>query len=286
MKKSNLLIALSITFSLSVFQSCNDANVPTQDLSFFSATLDEALAPTVSETAASYAETSVNTYLVNLSQSLDGKQKSLGFGPRITLASEINEYPRVYVIDYGTEGYYIRENVVFKGKIRYTISNISSSEREFVFEDFYVNNDEVKGNRIVKVIETNVLEITSNDTILTSLGKTITRISVRTRTKIDDDSYSININTVGVNSKGVSYEVATEKPLVSVPNWKYFVSGVIVITTEKGVQHLDFGNNEVDDVATSTINNVSQSIVLKWKLYLIYTHYKSNNLNATSNLRY
>jgi len=263
MKKMKLVIALGITMSMAAIQSCTDNNAPSTDLSYFSATLDEAIATSETETAVSYAESSINAYLTNVATSVLGKQKSLGGGPRISMSTAPNVYPKVFVIDYGTDGYFVRENIVFKGKINYTISDVATKERNFVFDDFYINGDKIQGNRLVKVLEKDVLEITTNESVLTALGKTITRNTVRTRTKVGDN-YSIEISTTGINSKGVQYTLATEQPLVAVADWKYFVSGTLKVTTDKGVQHLNFGNGEVDDVATSTINDISESVILKW----------------------
>jgi len=116
--------------------------------------------------------------------------------------------------------------------------------------------------------------IVAKDTILRADGTTVIWNSERVRTRTDnnstpliywDDTYSITGSSNGVNAKGVAYSMVIDdaKPLVIIKDWKYFVSGSVVITTEKRTAVLDYGDGTKDAKATLTINGVTKEITLR-----------------------
>jgi len=289
MKKFNFLTLLSISLSFSLFVSCT-SNLPENDNAYFSAVMDEAFSTSVSETAITEASTSINSYIDSISLLGVGALKvgavnptvskvaqSVSKYPIITLLSEKGVYPREYVIDYGKEGYVNKNKTTYRGQIFYTVSDKASKKRVYKFSEFYINKDKVEGGRTVEVLESRALHIVSDENITPAIGKPYYRHSERTRTRVDtegveyfDDqknelySYSFEISKKGTDVNGKEYSMKTEKPLVTIPNWKYFVSGTVVISTSKGTQYLDFGSGDKDNIVVRTINDKSEKIFLKW----------------------
>ena len=90
---------------------------------------------------------------------------------------------------------------------------------------------------------------------------------VRTRILNTDVSvkYSITGSSNGINGNGVAYtmEIDPTKPLVIGTGCPYFVSGAVIITTEKRSALLDYGDGTADAIATLTINGVTKEIKLR-----------------------
>ena len=158
---------------------------------------------------------------------------------------------------------------VYISQILYNANEIG---KRYDFKNLSINNNPIKGYRIVTGVPgvLRTLRIVVSDTTTLANGINVIRNSNRTRTCIDSyknwtyNSYSFSGISSGVNSNNVAYQIEIIKPMISLNGYKYYVSGTIKTTTNKGTQLVDFGNGEKDSLATSTINNVTKDIILKW----------------------
>ena len=286
MKKVNLLATLAITFSLTSFMACTTDQTVGTDASVTSTAVDEAQASNLNDQVISTVDDYVNTSDANGFAKVNSAQKVNSISATDTVIVTIDKtgltvFPKKISVDFGKTGYTDKRGNVLKGKIYITVSNrmtIAGSTRQIQFSDFYVNDNLVKGFKTVTyngITDTKPSwGIVARDTITRVDGTTVIWNSDRTRTRIDDnntpliywdDSYSITGSSNGINAKGVAYTMAIDatKPLVSVGGWKYFVSGAVLITTEKRTALLDYGDGTKDAKATITINGVTKDINLR-----------------------
>jgi hypothetical protein len=190
-------------------------------------------------------------------------------------------FPKKMCIDFGTTGFTDKRGDVLKGKIYLTISNrmtIAGSTRKLQYANFFINDNAVKGTKTVtykgETAGNPSWNIVATDTIVRTDGTTVMWNSDRTRTRTDnngtpliywDDIYSIIGSSNGINAKGVAYtmEIDPAKPLKAVGGFKFFVSGAVLITSDKRTALLDYGDGTKDAKATVTINGVTKTINLR-----------------------
>jgi len=256
------------------------------DASVTSTALDEAQASNLNDQVISTVDDYVNTSDANGFAKVSSAQKVNSITATDTVIVTIDKtgltvFPKKISVDFGTTGYTDKRGNVLKGKIYITVSNrmtIAGSTRQILFSNFYVNDNLVKGTKTVTyngITDSKPSwSIVARDTITRVDGTTVIWNSDRTRTRIDDngtplvywdDSYAISGSSNGINAKGLAYTMTIDatKPLVTVGGWKYFVSGAVLITTEKRTALLDYGDGTKDAKATITINGVTKDINLK-----------------------
>ena len=284
MRKQNLLSMLVIAAGFAFFgTSCTttESNA-TIDAALTTTATDEAQAASLSDVVINNADANINTLAANgysTPQAVKGTFDTSVITITIDKPDSTN-FPKIITIDFGSTGYIDARNDTLKGKIIVTISGKlwkSGSTKTIKLVDFYVNDNNIKG---VKVITDNGLNAAKNpsmtedvsDTIIRVDKSTIIRNSTRTRERIDnngtpkifwDDKFSITGSTTGINAKGVAYTVEITKPLIIYNNYKFFVQGTITTTTQSRTAILDYGDGTKDNKATLTINGVTKNIKLK-----------------------
>lgn len=286
MKRTNLLAILAISFSLTSFVACTTEEFTGTDASLSATAVDEAQASSVSDQIIGTADDYVVAFEANGYQQVSAAQKIGGVSTIDTVIITIDRtgltlFPKKMCIDFGTTGFTDKRGNVLKGKIYLTISNrmnITGSSRKFEFSDFFVNDNAVKGSKTVTYNGETAGKpswgIVAKDTIVRVDGTTVFWNSDRTRTRVADngtpliywdDTYAITGSSNGVNAKGVAYtmEIDATKPLTIVGGWKYFVSGAVLISSEKRTALLDYGDGTKDAKATVTINGVTKEITLR-----------------------
>jgi len=255
-----------------------NTNVP-EISSSFTAIANDALASANNETAVIDANLTINAYIKSagikkvgasvIPIDKDSAEDANEAYPKISCISEKDAYPREYVIDFGDEGYITKSKLKYKGRIHYSVSDISCKKREYKFENFSINDNPVECTKTVEVVSKGVLRIISEETTKPAKGgNAIYRYSERKRTKLEnskgilvgdgdndlDDyiqyNYSFDIIIKGINAKGEEYSMKTVEPMVSDYTKKGFVKGILSVTTKKGNKHLDYSkegdNKEVD----------------------------------------
>jgi len=294
MKKVNLLALLAISFSLNSFVACTSTEEFTgTDASISTTALDESQASSVNDQIISVADDYANAFEANGFQpSTIQKVSAVSLADTVIVTVDrpgVTGFPKKMCVDFGTAGYTDKRGNVLKGKLYITISNrmtIAGSTRTYQFSNFFVNDNSVKGGKVITYLGLKgssdsvssvgypSWSIVAKDTIVRVDGSVVTWNSNRKRTRINnnstpftywDDTYEITGSSNGVNAKGVAYsmEIDATKPLIVIGGWKYFVSGAVLITTEKRTALLDYGTGEKDAIATMTINGVTKEVNLK-----------------------
>jgi hypothetical protein len=295
MKRVNLLAIVAISFSLITFVACTNSDEFTgSDAAIAATASDEAHASGVSDQIISTADEYVNASELNGYQQVNEQQKVSNISTTDTVIVTIDKtgltvFPKKICIDFGTTGFTDKRGNVLKGKLYITVSNrmtIAGSTRTFSFSNFFVNDNSVKGSKTVTFMGLKgssdsvssvgypTWSIVAKDTITRTDGTVVTWNSNRTRSRISNngtilnysnDSYAINGSSNGVNAKGVAFtmEIDAAKPLIIVGGWKYFVSGAVLISTEKRTALMDYGDGTKDNKATVTIDGVTKDITLK-----------------------
>lgn len=275
MKKIKFLAFCAISVCFSSLTSCMNQDLSITDDSYFTAI---ALSSNECEPAITTVDSLINAFKSTTSQQNSAMQKVAAIsGPAVYLLSDMGAYPIKMVIDFGTNGFSSTNAITYKGKVNVIIDDIAGRKKTYSFYDFSINDNKIEGLRIVEILkhgENSVLKITTEENVVYSDKKTSTRSSIRIRTKIDDndtpdnytdDSFEFTGSTKGINTNGIAYEVEITKALITASNFKYFISGEIKTTTVKGIQMLNFGNGEQDDLAISRINNGNaKELKLNW----------------------
>ena len=286
MKRVNLVAILAVSFSLTSFVACTSEAFTGTDASLSSTAIDEAQAATVNDQVISVADDYANAFDANGFVQKSASQAVIGVTSADTVIVTVDKpgttvFPKKMSIDFGTTGFTDKRGNVLKGKIYLTISNrmsIAGSTRKVQYSDFFINDNSVKGSKTVTYNGETAGKpswgIVASDTIVRTDGTTVIWNSDRTRTRSDnngtpliywDDVYTITGSSNGINAKGVAYTMAIDaaKPLTTVGGWKFFVSGAVLITSEKRTALLDYGDGTKDAKATVTINGVTKTINLR-----------------------
>lgn len=286
MKKANLFAILAVSFSLASMVGCTSENFTGSDATLSATASDEAQASNVNDQVISVADDYANTLDAKGYTQSSAVQGVIGMSTADSVTVHVDKpgltvFPKKLTIDFGTTGFTDKRGDVLKGIIYLTISNrmsVAGSTRKVEYSNFFVNDNSVKGSKTVTYNGATDGKpswgIVANDTIVRTDGTTVVWNSDRTRTRTDDnatpliywdDTYSITGSSNGINAKGVAYtmQIDATKPLILVGGWKFFVSGAVLITSEKRTALLDYGDGTKDAKATLTINGVTKTINLR-----------------------
>ncbi len=273
-----LIKFLAIAFlvpSIFIFTSCLDSQIPeASDEALLTEIEEQINTPTVADAALDNAEAAVKAFTTQKSANANGVQKMVAFYPIVTKLSEGDKFPKVYEINYG-DNYYDAKNNLYRGIITYTEYSYKASKYDYT--EFYINQDRIEGYKQGDVNQKGVLNLSSDITTTNLETKQSTnRYTERVRTTTDnnktetdytDDSYEFTGYSKGtalVKGEVYDYNFGIEKPLQTVTNYKYFVSGNTYLRIGKNEQSMDYGNGEVDNLAVRTINGKERNVVLNW----------------------
>ncbi|NDP20134.1 MAG: hypothetical protein GZ091_03515 [Paludibacter sp.] len=282
MKKVNFLVAIAVAFGLTTLVSCNgDFSLGSNAAMTVTAT-DEAQVASMNDEVIS----SVEQYAQDFENSSYQKVKSVVNVDSVLItvdSSDPKVFPKVITIDFGTNGYIGKRGNVLKGKIIVTLSGrmaLSGSTRTITYDNFFINDNQLKGSKIItnNGLNTDIqpsMTTVAKDTIIRAAdGKVVTWNSNRTRTRIDnnatpfvywDDTFSITGSTNGVNAKGITYTNTIDEtnPLIIIGGYPFFVKGKVIMESENRSAVMDYGDGTKDNKATLTINGVTKAINLK-----------------------
>ncbi|MHC1707738.1 MAG: hypothetical protein AB9842_09470 [Bacteroidales bacterium] len=199
-----------------------------------------------------------------------------------TITRDTISIPHVVTVDFGpvnclcNDGSYRRGQIIITYTGHYADSGYS---RTVSFNDYYVNDNQVLGNRVVtnnghnQQGNLNYSVVVNGQIILANSAGQITWNAERNREWIEgsntpqriDDVYLLTGSSTGTRLNGSTYTsvitTALRKELSCV--YRHPVSGVVEITPDnKPVRTLDYGSGTCDNVGTVTINGVTYNIVL------------------------
>lgn len=268
-------IGLLIGFVSVGFVACTDIDLDALAQNEAIEVLGVAMQSPESDEAVQIANTIMDDFFKSAQVQSSGRSKvgSMVAMPTVELISEKGIFPENYVIDFG-DGYYMDSNGrSIIGKIYFTKSDKIGTIRTYNFSDFFIDKVNIKSYRTIEKKDDYVLEITANDTITFGNGDTYYREWDRTRKLIDsngdvtqywDNSYEYDGNARGTTLTKTKYQMQIQKPLVSRDGYKYYVSGVVKILTDRGEQFIDFGKGEKDNIATIKTNGKEKQVKLNW----------------------
>lgn len=204
---------------------------------------------------------------------------SLKLGTGVVITAEPNDatFPKTVTINYG-DGVLCKDGKTRKGKVvlYFNARPIQSGATlKITLQDYYVNRVHIEG---VKTIT----NLSANGSVKYSVKieggkvsrpngrgfsyegtKTVTQIEGGSTLICADDVYSIDASTTIKYANGVTVTKTTESPLIKAVSCNYIVKGVLKITINDRVLHLDFGTGgSCDDKALLTWANGSVEISL------------------------
>ena len=214
--------------------------------------------------------------------------KDISSGPRtgcatVAIAPSGNVFPKTVTIVFPPNcttyaGASIEGTVIINitGKNRDAGTSLS-----FALSNFKYKNYIISGNYNI-TINSSVSHTTviTDGKVTTPDGKTITYTTTNNSTQIEgmnttfktnptnflqDDAYSINTTSSGINSKGNSYTVNTDTPLIYRIDCQWIISGKINISEDsrpKITASIDYGDGTCDNKAILTVNNTTKEILL------------------------
>lgn len=275
MTRSKFYSLCFLLLSAGIFTACTkseDIEMATSDNDF-----ETILATINAETESDQAVTLAENAIDNLSttvQAVKGLQKAATTVscPAVYRISQIGQYPIKYIVDFA-DGQATSSSKILKGQIMVTTNISPELSKRYDFNNLSVNDIPVHGYKLVTKPATGILNIVISDTTTTVSGNTVIRNSERLRTCVDnnntpniytDNTYSYQGASSGINKYNVAYKMQITKPLIAVSGYRYYTSGTATTTTSTGTRTIDYGNGELDSLATVTTNGVSKQVVLHW----------------------
>ncbi len=274
-----LMIAAALT-SLTFMISCkkDDSMKDTEDAASITANAD-----LFQEAEASHSDVDEISDMAVQLHSVDGaRMASGGANSILTCATVTNDtINQVITVDFST-GCTGHHGHVRSGQIIIHYSGGSyftpGFQRIITFNNYYVDSRHIEGTR---TITNNGLNAANHlNWSISAVNMRITRPSgqyhewnsQRNREMIagdtllshpEDDIYSITGSGSGTNSNGNSCTTTITNPLIKRGDYRFIVSGTVVITpSNRPTRTLDYGNGALDDIATVTKNGVVHTIHL------------------------
>ena len=205
-----------------------------------------------------------------------GNPQFLGSCVNVTIDSIST--PHVMTIDFGSNNCVCNDGRSRRGLIIVTYNGEFTEPghtRTITFSDFYVNDNQVTGTKIITNMGKNgeghtYFSIETNGSIVTEKG-TITHNGSRTRTWLSgedtpdrgDDVFSITGSGTKVRANGKTMTMEITSPLIRDHSCKWIKSGVIKMSGGDKERSLDFGNGNCDNKATATANGKQKEITLR-----------------------
>lgn len=270
-KLTTVIIAVS-TVSLVMFTACRKQK-DTEDTGYGTdhAALEKTFSDVQSITDQAGTDGGLSTY----------KMLPTLLGSCAVVTKDTVSNPHVATIDFGATNCLSADGKYRRGKIIVTYTGRYrdvGSMHTITFDNYFVNDNEVKGTKTVTNTGTNssgqpVFNINVNGSIVLSNGNgTLSWTSTRTRTWITgynsgdwkDDVYEITGSGTVTRASGKTFDMAIITPLHIALDCKWIQSGVVQITPQGGnVRSLDYGNGTCDDQADLTVNGKTYSISLR-----------------------
>ena len=211
------------------------------------------------------------------SNTLKSLDLNLGSCPAIGL--NFTQTPFTITLDWGT-GCKNSDGITRSGKVTMTLSgmmNVVGSEATFKFVDFVSDGKKLSGVHRIKYLGPNSGNNWPKYSVFTE-GKiefadksVITYRSEYVRLQSEgkgtasllDDTWRMEGTSSGVNKDGTKWTAKTTKVLIKKGDCKWYNSGTLVITPEKGdVKTIDFGDGACNNRATLKVGDKTTEITL------------------------
>jgi hypothetical protein len=197
--------------------------------------------------------------------------------PIITISPDTTRFPITVTIDFGL-GCKGRDQRIRKGKIIIVYSGRMrkpGSTATTTFDNYFVDSVKVEGKHILtnlsqpgkpkfkrEVID-GKLSWPSGRWILRSAKKEVEMLKGMATREREDDIFSITGEASGKNSREKSWTSKITSPLEKRGDWRWFVRGIVAFKRGASEGSLDYGDGELDNKATLTINDQTKEITLR-----------------------
>jgi hypothetical protein len=276
----NLLIILTMTFSLTVLSSCEKTD-ETLDL-----TAEEALAEVQDEALA----TDLFDEVIEIGEEAEAadntKSTEIAQGYRlsdcVTITRVLTSESRTVTIDFGEEncegydGKFRRGKIIIERTGFYFWSDVTAT---YSFENYFVNDNQLTGTKSYTGSFNNddtysSTFITDGSVILADGSGTITWYSERNRLISEgartwgfaDNRVEITGFSNGVTADGTTFESEIIEPLIRIYEegcFRFYVAGIVKINKTNGTEILiNYGDGTCDNLAEVTIDGVTEIIEL------------------------
>jgi len=196
-----------------------------------------------------------------------------------TVTLDMTSTPKKITVDFGTTNCTCADGRDRRGKIIVTFTGGYRDSGTVVthsFEDYYVNDYQVTGTKVVVNAGKNTAgnwnyTIDIDAKIFKPTGDSIIWISTRNNEWIQgdstvtwlDDVYLITGSGNGVTASGVAFDIEITKALRKEIGYKHLTEGTIELTPAgKATRIIDYGDGTQDNKATVTIRNKTFNIIL------------------------
>lgn len=268
MKKTAILlttICASALFYVSCTSNDNDGDAPSLDLTNVGASVAVDV----------INEMDLNTGLSATTTSTTGKtsETAPGICAAITVTTpDGGQYPKVFMVDFGTTGCKDENNITRKGKLKITLSGpITTTESKMTIErvDYSLNNLKLEGTieytntTTVATVPQWTRKVTNGKltdlqgSVYTNSGTYTTKqtAGIDTPFVLADNVYEITEGTHTVTGGGTSITMTVKETLIKKYSCLFISKGQLKI--QGGILNgvIDYGNNECDSFYTYTHEN-------------------------------
>lgn len=290
----NLIVILTMAFSLASLTSCEKAN-DTLDLSADDTqvtAIDETLASELFDEIVEIGEEAEETSTTKSTEEVTSPFYRLS--DCVTITREFNEDSRTITIDFGEENCEGPDGRLRRGKIIIVRSGFywtTEVTATYSFENYFVDDNQLTGTKTyLGAFNDDATQnedgsfnkdrtysssfITNGEIILADSAGTITWNAERYRTITEgaetwgfaDNRVEVTGSSNGVTSDGQTFTSEITEPLVRIYQedcFRFYVSGIVKIVKADGTEIIiDYGDGTCDDLATVTTNGESEIIQL------------------------
>jgi len=193
---------------------------------------------------------------------------------------DFNSSPNKLVLDFGTENCFCEDGQNRRGKILITYDGgytDSTATLNTTFDGYYVNNNQVTGNRTLsykgynQAKKPNWTVIVNGSVILANNGGTITYQATHNTAMVEGENtmdYKDNVfettgSASGITPAGQAFTALVTTPLISTMKCNNFVKGVVELTPSgEPKRTLNYGEGDCDNKASLTVSGITFNVNL------------------------
>ena len=273
----HILPVLLIATCFSLFTECN--KVPEQDLSKATAVDNSGIiAERMFNDVGKYTSGVLTDNKKSTLKSIAADVSPISSCLRVYF--DFNSSPNKLVLDFGTENCFCEDGQNRRGKILITYDGgytDSTATLNTTFDGYYVNNNQVTGNRTLsykgynQAKKPNWTVIVNGSVILANNGGTITYQATHNTAMVEGENtmdYKDNVfettgSASGITPAGQAFTALVTTPLISTMKCNNFVKGVVELTPSgEPKRTLNYGEGDCDNKASLTVSGITFNVNL------------------------
>ena len=273
----HILPVLLIATCFSLFTACN--KVPEQDLSKATAVDNSSIiAERMFNDVGKYTSGVLTDNKKSTLKSIAAEVSPLSSCLRVYF--DFNSSPNKLVLDFGEENCFCEDGQNRRGKILITYDGgytDSTATLNTTFDGYYVNNNQVTGNRTLsykgynQAKKPNWTVIVNGSVILANNGGTITYQATHNTAMVEGENtmdYKDNVfettgSASGITPAGQAFTALVTTPLISTMKCNNFVKGVVELTPAgEPKRTLNYGEGDCDNKASLTVSGITFNVNL------------------------